>query len=116
MAWCIVRYTLWNAEYRISLMRNFDLSPDTSKSLNFSEEDGVSTKHDESEGGCSEVGVDCGAEDVERTNLQSLGDLSPEVLNYIQQMESELSTVKQVSFYLLNSYISNLKWNCILLI
>ncbi|KAM7506672.1 hypothetical protein LguiA_017125 [Lonicera macranthoides] len=91
----ITGYTLWNAEYRISLMRNFDISLDTSKRLNFVEEDGVSTKHDESEGECSEVGVDCGDEDVERTNLQSLGDLSPEVLSYIQQMESELSTVKQ---------------------
>jgi hypothetical protein len=92
----ITGYTLWNAEYRISLMRNFDLPADTSTRSNFSEVDGVSAEKNESDGSMyGEVGVECSGEDTERTNLHGLGNLSPEVLNYIQQVESELSSVKQ---------------------
>ncbi|CAK9162850.1 unnamed protein product [Ilex paraguariensis] len=89
----ITGYTLWNAEYRISLMRNFDLSPDSSKSSNLLDRNGVSqVKREERGGENGEVG---GVEDLETMNLQGLGDLSKEALKYIKQLELELSTVKQ---------------------
>ncbi|KAK2967868.1 hypothetical protein RJ640_029862 [Escallonia rubra] len=45
-------YTLWNVEYRLSLMRNFDISPNALKILNFPEEDEASeAKHEGGEGG-----------------------------------------------------------------
>ncbi|KAK3013870.1 hypothetical protein RJ639_009267 [Escallonia herrerae] len=88
-------YTLWNVEYRLSLMRNFDISPNASKRLNFPEEDEASeAKHEGGEGG--KVRIDGCAKDDERMNIQGLGDLSPEALDYIQQLETELSTVKHV--------------------
>ncbi|KAK9065061.1 hypothetical protein SSX86_016444 [Deinandra increscens subsp. villosa] len=67
----ITGYTLWNAEYRIMLMRNFEIShSNDSKRLN--------------------------SEESERLSLQScLSDLDPEALKYIQQLESELSTAKK---------------------
>ncbi|KAL2500007.1 hypothetical protein Adt_25557 [Abeliophyllum distichum] len=90
----ITGYTLWNAEYRISLMRNFDISPDSSKRSDFSEYDGgseVKLQESEGSGGNSEGYV----EELERINLQILRDLSPEASNYIRQLESELSAVKK---------------------
>ncbi|KAI3474841.1 hypothetical protein Pfo_030152 [Paulownia fortunei] len=94
------RYTLWNAEYRISLMRNFDISADTSKRSDFEENDGASEVRWEAiDGGGGEKGGGGGvqgcAEELERINLQNFGDLSPEALNYIQQLELELSAAKQ---------------------
>ncbi|KAA8530287.1 hypothetical protein F0562_004996 [Nyssa sinensis] len=92
----ITGYTLWNAEYRMSLMRNFNISPDSSKRSNVLGENEVSdVKLEECEGGGDQVGVGWCVEDVERMNLQSLGDLFPEALNYIQQLELELSTAKE---------------------
>ncbi|XP_059670237.1 uncharacterized protein LOC132315840 [Cornus florida] len=86
----ITGYTLWNAEYRISLMRKFNKSPESSESSTFSLDNDVwEINHEDSE----VVGVD--VEDLERVNFQSIGDLSPEVLNYIQQLESELFTAKK---------------------
>ncbi|KAI7985402.1 hypothetical protein LOK49_LG14G01172 [Camellia lanceoleosa] len=52
-------------------------------------------KREESEGGAGQVDVDCCVEDLESVNLPSLGDLSPKALNYIQQLESELSSAKK---------------------
>uniref|UniRef100_A0A5B7ATM8 Seed maturation-like protein n=1 Tax=Davidia involucrata TaxID=16924 RepID=A0A5B7ATM8_DAVIN len=96
MSSIITGYTLWNAEYRISLMRNFNISPDSSKRSNvLGENEVLEVKLEESEGGGDEVGVSWCVEDVERMNLQSLGDLSPEALNYIHQLELELSTAKE---------------------
>ncbi|CAL5370006.1 unnamed protein product [Camellia sinensis] len=87
----ITGYTLWNAEYRISLMRNFDRSIDSWKRSGFPGENEISEM--KSEDGVVEV--DRCAEDLENFNLGSFGDLSPEALNYIQQLESELSTAKK---------------------
>ena len=79
-------------------MRNFDIPLDNFRSSEFWEENGVSElKREESEGGGRESSIDGRVEDLERVNIQSFGDLSPEVLNYIQQLESELSAAKQVS-------------------
>ncbi|KAI3452370.1 hypothetical protein Pfo_009035 [Paulownia fortunei] len=96
----VTGYTLWNAEYRISLMRNFDISADTSKRSDFEENDGASEVRWEAiDGGGGEKGGGGGvqgcAEELERINLQNFGDLSPEALNYIQQLELELSAAKQ---------------------
>ncbi|CAI9766770.1 unnamed protein product [Fraxinus pennsylvanica] len=92
----ITGYTLWNAEYRISLMRNFDISPDTTRMSEFSVNYGVSEVKQErvcepGEGG----GGGCIVEDFEKLNLQNLGDLSPGATDHIQQLELELSTLKQ---------------------
>lgn len=91
------RYTLWNAEYRISLMRNFDISPDTTRMSEFPVNYGVSEVKQErvceaGEGG----GGGGGVEDLEKLNIHNLGDLSPEATDHIQQLELELSTLKQV--------------------
>ncbi|XP_059640255.1 uncharacterized protein LOC132282552 [Cornus florida] len=92
----ITGYTLWNAEYRISLMRNFDMSPDNSEKSDLSEENDVlEVKLEECEGGGGNIGPDGCFEDVERMNLRSLGNLSPEALNYIHQLELKLSTAKK---------------------
>lgn len=92
----VTGYTLWNAEYRISLMRNFDIPLDNFRSSEFWEENGVSElKREESEGGGRESSTHGCVEDSERVTSENLGDLSPEVLNYIQRLESELSAAKQ---------------------
>lgn len=83
---------MWNAEYRISLMRNFDISVDGLKRLNFSVEGEVLDKHcEESENEGGEISV----EDLE-ISPQVLGDLSHDALNYIQKLQSDLSNVKEV--------------------
>ncbi|KAK4367494.1 hypothetical protein RND71_011286 [Anisodus tanguticus] len=93
----ITGYTLWNAEYRISLMRNFDIPSDTLKRFN-SEEENVNSgsKSEGIAGGESGVGENMSSTDSERIDIQALGNLSPEALNYIKQLEEELSSVKQV--------------------
>lgn len=77
-------------------MRNFDITLDNSKSCQHLEENGISElKRKGSEGaegiareeGCAEV--------LDKKHAESLGNLSPEVLEYIQQLELELSSVKQ---------------------
>lgn len=83
-------------------MRNFDIPLDNFRSSEFCEENGVSElKREESEGGGCESFTDRCVKDLESVNPENLGDLSPEVLNYIQQLESELSATKQVIYPLL---------------
>ncbi|KAL9157631.1 hypothetical protein ABFS82_08G017300 [Erythranthe guttata] len=93
-------YTLWNAEYRISLMRNFDISLHSSKSSIVCNNDGTSeVRWEASDSGGGEKdfngGVEGSAEESKNTNTQTFEDLSPEALNYIQQLKSELSAAKQ---------------------
>ncbi|PSS35181.1 Cytadherence high molecular weight protein [Actinidia chinensis var. chinensis] len=96
MSSIITGYTLWNAEYRISLMRNFDIPTNDWKSWGFLGENEISElQRGKREGGAIEVDNDHCAEDLQSINLQSLGDLTPEALKYINQLESELSTVKK---------------------
>ncbi|KAL6958689.1 hypothetical protein U1Q18_045412 [Sarracenia purpurea var. burkii] len=97
MSSIITGYTLWNAEYRISLMRNFDISTCNRKSSGFPGENEISVVKCEGseDGAAGEVDADHCVVDLQSINLQSLGDLSPEVLNYINQLESELSTAKK---------------------
>jgi len=90
------RYTLWNAEYRMSLMRNFELPLDGSgkhNSLEVSEGSGLACDEPECEGGKACV-VDM--DTSEQISSRSLTDLSPEALNYIQQLEAELCSAKKV--------------------
>nr|GEU68652.1 hypothetical protein [Tanacetum cinerariifolium] len=95
----ITGYTLWNAEYRIMLMRNFEISPsDVEKKVNCGEEGEVLEGKDEgSECLCDGLMVECcSSEESERLNMQScLGDLGSEALSYVQRLESELSAAKK---------------------
>ncbi|KAG9144825.1 hypothetical protein Leryth_024194, partial [Lithospermum erythrorhizon] len=92
----ITGYTLWNVEYRISLMRNFDLSMESYERITSLNENGVpELKCQETNGGGENEGFNKSVEDFDKTSAQNLGDLSPEVLSYIQELESELSSVKQ---------------------
>ncbi|KAI3784771.1 hypothetical protein L1987_43876 [Smallanthus sonchifolius] len=82
----VTGYALWNAEYRITLMRNFETSSIDTPNL----------------GDCNgdikdqNVEMECFSEELERLNLKScLADLSPDAMNYIQELESELSTAKK---------------------
>eukprot|EP00262_Sarcandra_glabra_P017570 TRINITY_DN6052_c1_g1_i1.p1 TRINITY_DN6052_c1_g1~~TRINITY_DN6052_c1_g1_i1.p1 ORF type:complete len:371 (-),score=50.68 TRINITY_DN6052_c1_g1_i1:69-1181(-) len=91
----ITGYTLWNAEYRVSLMRNFDSSPGNMEKPASSL--GYEVKGNECEEREFGDEVDGGehGEDVERRIPQSLGDLSPAALNYIQELKSELATIEK---------------------
>ncbi|XP_059294051.1 uncharacterized protein LOC132047153 [Lycium ferocissimum] len=92
----ITGYTLWNAEYRISLMRNFDIPSDNLIGVNTEEENVTSgSKSERIEGGETGVGENMSSGDSERIDVQALENLSPEALSYIQQLEEELSSVKQ---------------------
>lgn len=81
---------------------------DNYRSSEFCEVNGVSElKREESEGGGRESSTDRCVEDLESVNAENLGDLSPEVLNYIQRLESELSAAKQVMYPRLISPLTN---------
>ncbi|XP_013615526.1 PREDICTED: uncharacterized protein LOC106321836 [Brassica oleracea var. oleracea] len=88
----ITGYTLWNAEYRVSLTRNYDILTDPRK------EDDQSSKDDVkfgSEKGVSEGLEDCAGELERMSPPQVFGDLSPEALSYIQELQSELTSIKE---------------------
>ncbi|KAF8378344.1 hypothetical protein HHK36_029683 [Tetracentron sinense] len=89
----ITGYTLWNADYRVSLMRNLDISPECTETSVSSEGCEISEAEcDEREGGDGEVGVDgCSKYVMER----GLGDLSSEALSYTQKLELELATIEK---------------------
>lgn len=90
----ITGYTLWNAEYRISLMRNFDIPMENSEKLNRSKQQGVS-EGQEIQDKDIENGFGTSMEELETTSPQVFGNLSPEALNYIQRLQSELSNAKE---------------------
>ena len=84
---------MWNAEYRVSLTRNYDILTDPRK------EDDQSSKDDVkfgSEKGVSEGLEDCAGELERMSPPQVFGDLSPEALSYIQELQSELTSIKEV--------------------
>ncbi|KAM0039151.1 hypothetical protein Hdeb2414_s0012g00378691 [Helianthus debilis subsp. tardiflorus] len=64
-------YTLWNAEYRIVLMRNFEISPSNdSKRLNPGEDNQPSEeKVKKGECSCDSVMMECCTEESERLSL-----------------------------------------------
>lgn len=83
---------MWNAEYRISLTRNLDISVGMERSKHFK------SKRQEEEQSEEVVigGGGDGDEDLERIRPQVFADLSPEAMNYIHKLQSELSNVKEV--------------------
>ncbi|GAB4831788.1 hypothetical protein Ancab_005800 [Ancistrocladus abbreviatus] len=89
----ITGYTLWNAEYRISLMRNYELSYDSSESSNCLEETEVSEVNSvDMEYGNGETCVDKSAKVL---NHHALEGLSPKALSYVHQLEAELRATKK---------------------
>ncbi|KAK1438863.1 hypothetical protein QVD17_04675 [Tagetes erecta] len=91
----ITGYTLWNAEYRIMLMRNFEISPSNDLKKPNSGEDNEASEEEveKSECLCDCVTMDCCTDESEKLSLQSC--LDPEAIKYIQQLESELSAAKK---------------------
>lgn len=83
-------------------MRNFDISPDSLKRPDFAEDDGPSEVRWEASDGEKGAGdgVEGCAEELEKINLHIYQDSSPETLNYIQQLELELSAANQVSDFI----------------
>ncbi|XP_077217562.1 uncharacterized protein LOC143851936 [Tasmannia lanceolata] len=90
----ITGYTLWNAEYRVSLMRNFDISVGN-EVLSLVSDGGCEVSECEDRGGGVRVNGSLCDEDGGREIPQCLGNLSPEALNYIQELKSELAIVEQ---------------------
>lgn len=88
---------MWNAEYRVSLTRNYDIVSDPRKEDDQSSKDDV--RFGSEKGVLSEGLGDC-AEELERmmSPPQVFGDLSPEALSYIQELQSELTCVKEVKY------------------
>lgn len=74
-------------------MRNFDLSPDNLTGLDRSKPLEVSDVEE------IRVGVDSTMENLDTTGPRLLTDLPPEALKYIQQLQSELSNLKDVRIY-----------------
>ncbi|KAK4757062.1 hypothetical protein SAY87_007189 [Trapa incisa] len=91
----ITGYTLWNAEYRISLIRNFDISSNSLKNMNSLEEgDASEIKGKSFIGSNASLQVEDGC--VEHFGrIQVFGNLPPDALSYIQQLQSELHTVEE---------------------
>ena len=73
-------------------MRNFDISPDNLTGLDRSKPLEVSDIEE------NRVGVDSNMEDLD-TRPRLLSDLPPEALKYIQQLQTELSNLKDVRIY-----------------
>ncbi|KAK2419807.1 hypothetical protein QL285_030627 [Trifolium repens] len=99
----ITGYTLWNAEYRMSLTRNLEMScgdrgSDCETPLETLEANGGREDHEEIE----KVVSDLGFKDLETCSSSSsssgagvLGDLPPQALKYIQQLQSELTNTTE---------------------
>lgn len=79
-------------------MRNFDISMEDSVDLDGSKIDGSSEVVDGEEKD-SENGFGGSNQYLDSSIPQVFGDLSPEALNYIQRLQSELSNVKEVSVF-----------------
>lgn len=79
-------------------MRNFDISTGNSMPLDRSKIDGSSEMVDgeERDGG---NGFGASNQYLDSVTPQVFGDLSPEALNYIQRLQSELTNVKEVSTF-----------------
>jgi hypothetical protein len=100
-----VRYTLWNAEYRMSLTRNLEIShadqgADCETPLKSLEVKGGEEEHGETEKVVSDLGL-ANSETYSSSNGAGVfGDLPPQALKYIQQLQSELTNMKEVTLLL----------------
>lgn len=81
----------------MSLMRNFNNSSHSSTKVDLVSQSNVSQV--EGEERQSGDGSDVSVVDMEGRDVQIFGDLSPEALNYIQQLQSELDMVKEVCIF-----------------
>lgn len=98
--WGFCRYTLWNAEYRVSLMRNFENSPsreevESSVGVGDSMAGGGDCEGLIGEGSTKGLGCE---DDVEETVPPFFGELSPEALRYIEGLKSDLATIEKVDY------------------
>ncbi|XP_043724383.1 uncharacterized protein LOC122671310 [Telopea speciosissima] len=95
----ITGYTLWNAEYRVSLMRNFDISPGSSEAPVASHGREISaTEYQKREGRDVDVDVDVDTFSeyaMDESAPPDLGNLSPDALNYIAELKAELATIEK---------------------
>ncbi|PNY18039.1 seed maturation-like protein [Trifolium pratense] len=104
----MVTYTLWNAEYRMSLTRNLEMScgdrgSDCETSLETLEVNGGREDREEREDGeeIEKVVSDLGFKDLEICSSSTssgagvFGDLPPQALKYIQQLQSELTNMTE---------------------
>ncbi|GLU11193.1 hypothetical protein SLE2022_279530 [Rubroshorea leprosula] len=85
----ITGYTLWNAEYRISLTRNWDIPLENTREEEYLRQSEV--LEEKSQGRESKSCI----EELQGIEPQIFGDLSPEALSYIQKLQYELSEVKE---------------------
>nr|KYP43748.1 hypothetical protein KK1_034784 [Cajanus cajan] len=93
----ITGYTLWNAEYRMSLTRNLDISDsgdegsDCETRLEF-----LKVKDGAQDEGCEKIEV---VNDLESSSssssIKEFADLPPQALSYIQQLQSQLISVTE---------------------
>ncbi|KAK8652454.1 hypothetical protein V6N13_126486 [Hibiscus sabdariffa] len=88
----ITGYTMWNAEYRVSLTRNLERAAPVDESAEETEE-AVSRRQGElfeekrDEGASQSDGF----QEFEKIRPRIFGDLSPEALKYIEKLQAELS-------------------------
>lgn len=76
-------------------MRNFDISLENSEKLSTSKQLGVSDEQVRER--VSEIGAWHSNEELEMRSPQIFGDLSPEALNFIHRLQSEISNAEEVS-------------------
>lgn len=96
----ITGYTLWNAEYRMSLTRNLEMShadqgADCETPLESLELKGGEEEHGETEKVVSDLGLANSEICSSSTGAGVFGDLPPQALKYIQQLQSELTNMKE---------------------
>ena len=110
-----VRYTLWNAEYRMSLTRNLEMShgdggSDCETTLESLEVKDGGEEHGEIEKAVSDLGL-VNSETYSSSSSSSAArvfeDLPPQALEYIQQLQSELSNMKEVILLLIFLFSSH---------
>jgi hypothetical protein len=81
-------------------MRNFEIPSDSLERSKCSERQREVSEEESEVRDSGGGGGDMSIEELERRVPQVFGELSPEALNYIQQLQSELSNVKEVSVLL----------------
>ncbi|XVF16497.1 hypothetical protein REPUB_Repub10bG0036300 [Reevesia pubescens] len=86
----ITGYTLWNAEYRVSLMKNLERATPAEKVVRRRQQrEVVEEKREERESGSG------GFEELDKIRPRVFGDLSPEALKYIETLQAELSDTEE---------------------
>lgn len=86
-------YTLQNAEYRLCLERNLDIHDEHMEKIKLDNHDNLDNRSTESSfSGHTEDPPSL------NMNVQGLGELSPEVLEYIRDLSNRLASSRQVLF------------------